>query len=77
MESELIGEVRAAHRLPSPAAARAIRLAAGVGQTRMARELGVNRVTVARWECGTRRPRGPLLQAYVDLLEDLQREALR
>lgn len=77
MQNELIREVQAARRLPSPAAARAIRLAAEVGQTRMAQELGVNRVTVYRWECGSRRPRGLLLARYLDILEALRREALR
>jgi DNA-binding transcriptional regulator YiaG len=54
--------------------ARAIRQAAEVSQERMAGELGVHRVTVARWETGRRRPRGPLLHAYVALLDALQQE---
>jgi DNA-binding transcriptional regulator YiaG len=40
----------------------------------MAGELGVHRVTVARWEAGRRRPRGRLLNAYVTLLDALQQE---
>lgn len=72
---DLIAEVRAHQRLPRPADARAIRLTAGVGQTRLAKELGVHRVTVARWELGTRHPRGRLLERYVELLGVLQREA--
>ena len=71
----LIEQVRAQRRLPAPAVCRAIRLAADVSQERLARELGVDRVTVARWERGTRRPRGRLLCRYVNLLETLQREA--
>lgn len=71
---DLIAEVRAHRRLPKPAEARAIRLAAGVAQTRLAGELGVNRVTLARWERGTRRPRGRLLERYVALLEALAAE---
>jgi DNA-binding transcriptional regulator YiaG len=72
---DLFAEVRAHRHLPDPAAARAIRLAAGVGQTRLARELGVHRVTVARWERGTRTPRGQFLKRYVELLELLRKEA--
>jgi hypothetical protein len=40
----------------------------------MANELGVHRVTVARWEAGLRRPRGRLLHAYATLLDALQQE---
>jgi transcriptional regulator with XRE-family HTH domain len=40
----------------------------------MANELGVHRVTVARWEAGRRRPRGQLLHAYAQLLDALQQE---
>lgn len=70
--SRLLDEVAVARRLPSPAMARAIRAAAGVSQARLAAELGVQRVTVARWEAGKRRPRGELLAAYVELLEGLR-----
>jgi transcriptional regulator with XRE-family HTH domain len=70
----LSSEARAHRRLPGPAEARAIRLAAGVGQKRLADELGVDRVTVARWERGARRPRGALLVRYLEVLEVLQRE---
>jgi DNA-binding transcriptional regulator YiaG len=70
--SALVEDVRAAKRLPSPAMARAIRLAAEVSQERIATELGIHRVTVARWEAGTRRPRGQLRIAYADLLCQLQ-----
>jgi transcriptional regulator with XRE-family HTH domain len=70
--SVLIEEVRAARKLPPPSMARAIRLAADVSQERIAAELGVHRVTIARWEMGTRRPRGQLRIAYADLLQQLQ-----
>ncbi len=69
--SDLLTEVRDG-RLPPPSVARAIRLAAGVSQPRMAEELGVHRVSVARWECGTRRPRGDVRAAYGRLLRELQ-----
>lgn len=70
--SQLIEEVRKARALPSPKFARAIRQAAGVSQVRLAAELGVHRMTIARWESGERRPQGQHLLAYVALLHDLQ-----
>lgn len=73
--SGLVAEVLTARRLPPPALAKAVRVAAGVSQARVARELGVTRVTVARWEAGARRPRGLTLHAYVDLLEALREAA--
>jgi DNA-binding transcriptional regulator YiaG len=77
--TELLKEIRQARRqarrLPPPHQAKAIRQAAGVSQQRLADELGVHRVSVARWELGQRRPRGQLLLAYTNLLDVLQREA--
>jgi DNA-binding transcriptional regulator YiaG len=52
--------------------ARAVRLAAGATQDEIARELGVHRVSVARWEIGTRKPSGDLLRRYLALLVELQ-----
>jgi DNA-binding transcriptional regulator YiaG len=72
---DLVEEVRIAHRLPSPAAARMIRVTAGVSQERLARELGVHRMTVARWETGTRRPRGAARAAYAEVLQQLREAA--
>jgi transcriptional regulator with XRE-family HTH domain len=73
--TELVEEIRQARRLPPPPLAKAIREAAGVSQQRLADELGVHRVSVARWELGLRRPRGRLLVAYIDLLDALRAEA--
>jgi transcriptional regulator with XRE-family HTH domain len=71
--SDLLDEVREALTLPPPAVARAIREAAGVTQERMAEELGVHRVTVARWEqTSGRSPRGELRARYARLLRELQ-----
>jgi len=67
----LVEEVRADKRLPSPLMLRAIREEAGVSQERLGKALGVAKVTVGRWEAGTRRPRGPLLLAYLVLLDEL------
>lgn len=73
----LAAEVRLSHGLPAPALAREIRRAAGVSRDRLALELGVHPVSVARWERGTRRPRGELRLAYALLLNDLAAEVRR
>lgn len=72
----LLDEIRA-HRLPDPSLARAVRRAARVSQARLAQELGVSRVTVARWEAGTRRPTGAIARAYAVLLTQMQEETIR
>lgn len=71
--SDLLAKARALHRLPAPAMARAIREAAGVSQADVASALTppVTRAAVSRWESGARRPTGPHLQQYVDLLDEL------
>jgi DNA-binding transcriptional regulator YiaG len=68
----LVDEVRRARTLPKPATAKMIRVAAGVSQTRLGAELGVHRITVARWEDGSRTPRGSIRAAYSDLLNQLR-----
>lgn len=68
----LMDELRTRPRPPVPAIAKAIREAAQVSQARLAEELGVHRVTVARWEDGTRRPSGSTLGCYLALLEQLR-----
>lgn len=72
--SALVSELRRS-RLPAPSLARAIRVSAGVSQVRLAEELGVHRVTVARWEAGTWRPRGPIRERYMKLLHELEQVA--
>jgi DNA-binding transcriptional regulator YiaG len=74
--NKLTEEVLRTRRLPPPAIARAIRREAGVSQSQLAGALGVHRVSVARWELGTRRPRGAKRLAYAELLEELQREVI-
>lgn len=73
--SALAEQVKQARRLPPPAIARGIRDAAGVSQQQVADELGVNRVSVARWELGVRVPRGELRLRYVELLDELREAA--
>lgn len=67
----LIEEVRESRQLPDPSAARAIRMAAGVSQQRLADELGVRRNTVSRWEAGERHPSPSLRARYARLLLQL------
>ncbi len=62
-------------KLPSPKIRRAIRQSATVTQVRMAAELGVHRVTFARWENGELEPRGDNRARYARLLAGLQRVA--
>jgi len=71
--SQLVESVRA-KRLPPPAVARAILAAAEVSQGNVADELGVHRVTVARWLAGTRTPRGEVRERYARLLRELEGE---
>lgn len=70
--SGLLQDARIAARLPTPALAREIRRAAGVSRQQLADELSVHTVTVARWERGTRTPRGQLRVAYARLLAQLR-----
>lgn len=72
MTTTLIDEARARRELPRPALARAIREAAGASQDAIARELGVTRMTICRWEAGTFKPSGDRLIAYATLLRELQ-----
>ncbi len=72
----LIDAVRTRSALPTPALRRAIREAAGVSQGQIARELGVHRMTVCRWEAGTSTPSGDHRHAYAGILNDLS-EATR
>ncbi len=71
--SALIEEVRQARRFNAKHA-KLVREAAGVSQQRLADELGVDRVTVARWELGQRLPHGQLLIKYMTLLDGLRAE---
>jgi DNA-binding XRE family transcriptional regulator len=68
----LIEEVTEARRLPPPIVRRAIRVAAGVSQTRLAGELEVHRITVVRWETGKSEPAGALRLKYARLLDELR-----
>jgi transcriptional regulator with XRE-family HTH domain len=68
----LMEEVRARRRLPEPNMRRAIRKAARVSQKRAGAQIGVTHQAIARYEDGSRTPRGPVLVAYVELLDALR-----
>jgi transcriptional regulator with XRE-family HTH domain len=68
----LLEEVRRERQLPPPRVLKLLRQTAGVSQARLARELGVGRVSVARYELGQRKPRADILVRYLALLESLQ-----
>ncbi len=73
--SALLDEIRTRRLPPDPPLARAIRIAAGVTQQRLADELGVHWTTVARWERGERHPRPQLRAAYAALLNEITKVA--
>jgi transcriptional regulator with XRE-family HTH domain len=58
-------------RLPDPATRRQLRCACGLTQMQLAEAAGISRVSVARYESGTRTPRGDDLRAYVTALDYL------
>ncbi|WDG17483.1 helix-turn-helix transcriptional regulator [Microbacterium sp. Clip185] len=68
----LIEEARLIGAMPSPEEARRIREQAGIGVSRLAEEIGVNRATINLWETGQRRPRGENRLRYARILHDLQ-----
>jgi DNA-binding transcriptional regulator YiaG len=70
--SGLLDEVRASVSLPDPATRMAIRRRANVSRKRLAQELGVHVISIARWERGTRNPHGELRVRYARLLEQLR-----
>jgi DNA-binding transcriptional regulator YiaG len=60
-------------RLAATGAARAIREDAGLSLSEIADAAQVHKVSVCRWELGTRRPRGEAAERYLRVLEDLGR----
>ncbi len=55
--------------------ARHLRQFAGLSQTEVAEAVGVDRVTLASWESGRRRPRSVAGLRYADVLERLSAAA--
>jgi DNA-binding transcriptional regulator YiaG len=71
----LLEEAGLAVSLPGPAARMAIRRRTHVSRERVAAELGCHVISVARWERGTRNPRGDLRIRYARLLRLLDEVA--
>jgi DNA-binding transcriptional regulator YiaG len=67
---DLIDRLRA-NRLPPPAERRAIRLRAHASLDDVAKALGVEKMTVSRWERGIARPWPQHRAAYICLLQAL------
>jgi transcriptional regulator with XRE-family HTH domain len=59
--------------LPSPPLRRALREEKALTQADVAQVLGVDRATVARYELGTRSPRGDIRRRYAEVLAELAR----
>ncbi len=73
---QLISRARVRSALPTPPVRRLIREQSSLTQSDVARVLGVDRASVSRWESGEQFPRGSVREAYVQLLDRLQREVL-
>jgi transcriptional regulator with XRE-family HTH domain len=71
---DAIERARRVRRLPSPRARRALRIGAGVSQEDIAADVGTDRASIARYELGTRTPRGEVLERYLAVLDRLARE---
>jgi transcriptional regulator with XRE-family HTH domain len=74
---KLAQKVRAKRELPPPAERRAIRISAGVSQEDIAKELGLSRAAISRWETDKRCPQDEHLLAYVKILRTLRSESIR
>lgn len=70
---ELTQRLQARRELPPPPVRRALRKAAGASQADVSEVVGVTRQSVSLWEAGTRTPRGPNLDAYLEVLQAFKR----
>ncbi len=70
----LIRLSRERRALPPPGVCRQLRVGVGLTQLEVAEVLACDRSTVARWELGSRTPRGELARAYAELLGRLALE---
>ncbi len=64
---------RIAIGMPDPATREALRRAVGLTRPELARIVGVSRSAIWRWETGSRTPRGPARDRYLDVLRGIQR----
>jgi DNA-binding transcriptional regulator YiaG len=55
--------------------AKAVRQAARVSQSELARNIGVSQASVSRWEAGYRVPRGKAARRYAKVLRALEKAA--
>ncbi len=69
-ECEAVARARL-RRLVTTGEARAIRVRAGVPQQALASSIRASRSTVESWESGRRRPRSPLAERYLGVLDAL------
>lgn len=74
MNEKLRIKIRLRRNFPSPAARRHLRERAGLTQADIAKAIGVDRASVARYELGQRKPAGEVLARYVALLDQIVRE---
>ncbi len=63
--------VQAYQALPRPSEARACRRRAGLPAALAAKEIGVHKATLLRWEAGTCKPRGEHVERWARLLAEL------
>lgn len=63
-------------QLPPPAVRRHLRERVGISQRDLATAIGVDRVSVSRYESGSRSPRGAIVDRYLVVLDRLAREGL-
>ena len=73
---DLINRALRRRSLPQPSVRRRIREQTRLRQQDVAAVLRVDRATLSRWESGETSPRGPMFDAYLDLLERLKAEVL-
>ena len=71
----LLAQASIRRSLPEPPLRRVLRQRAGLSQQEIADSLGVNRVSVTRYENGQRTPRGQLGVDYAQLLDRLAEHA--
>lgn len=74
---ELVETSRLRRSLPPPPVARDLRQRAGVSQEELAEPLGVTGACISRWETGSRKPRGPRVDAYARALAALAQELIQ
>jgi DNA-binding transcriptional regulator YiaG len=74
---DLLAKSRLRRRLPDAEIRALLRQRAGVSQAEVADVVGVTAATVSRWESGTRTPSGVHLTRYLELLDELARQATR